>query len=81
MKICQFFLTILCGNEISKQIKDHNSGTNMRKILCNNHKLDLAKMNADIKFGEILPVGSPDIELKQKKIAQIKDHNSVTNVQ
>ena len=28
----------------------------------NNPKLDLAKMNAHIKFGEILPIGSQDIE-------------------
>ena len=35
------------------------------KNVCNNPKLDLAKMNADIKIGEILPIGSPDIEPKQ----------------
>ena len=29
-----------------------------------NPKLDLAKMNAYIKFGEILPIGSQDIEQK-----------------
>ena len=34
-------------------------------MTCNNSKLDLAKMNADIKFGEILPIGSQDIERKQ----------------
>ena len=32
---------------------------------CNNTKLDLAKINAYIKFGEILPIGSQDIERKQ----------------
>ena len=32
--------------------------------MCNNPKLDLAKINADIKFGEILPIGSQDIEWK-----------------
>ena len=31
----------------------------------NNPKLDLAKMKAYIKFGEILPIGSQDIERKQ----------------
>ena len=35
-------------------------------MTCNNLKLDLAKMNAYIKFGEILPIGSQDIELKRK---------------
>ena len=33
--------------------------------MCNNPNLDLAKMNAYIKFGEILPIGSQDIERKQ----------------
>ena len=46
------------------QIKGHNSGTNVRKMRCNNPKLDLAKMNAYIKFGEILSIGSQDIERK-----------------
>ena len=34
-------------------------------MACNNPKLDPAKMNAYIKFGEILPNGSQDIERKQ----------------
>ena len=34
-------------------------------MMCYNPKLDIAKMNADIKFGEILTIGSQDIELKQ----------------
>ena len=33
--------------------------------MCNNPKQDLAKMNADIKFGEILTIGSQDIEWKR----------------
>ena len=33
--------------------------------MCNNPKLDLAKINADIKIGENLQIGSPDIEPKQ----------------
>ena len=33
--------------------------------MCNNPKLDPAKMNANIKLGEILPNGSQDIERKQ----------------
>ena len=32
--------------------------------MCNNPKLDLVNMNAFIKFGEILPIGSQDIEGK-----------------
>ena len=33
-------------------------------MMCNDLKLDLAKMNAYIKFGEIIPIGSQDIEQK-----------------
>ena len=33
--------------------------------MCNNPKLHLAKIKAYIKFGEILPNGSQDIEQKQ----------------
>ena len=36
-----------------------------RKTMCNNPRLDPAKMNADMMFGEILPIGSHDIERKQ----------------
>ena len=36
-------------------------------MMCNNPKLDLAKMNAYIKFGEILPIGSQDIEGYSRK--------------
>ena len=32
--------------------------------MCNNPKLDLAKMNAYVKFVKILPNGSQDIERK-----------------
>ena len=34
-------------------------------MTCNNPKIDLAKMNACIKFGEVLPIGTQDIERKQ----------------
>ena len=33
--------------------------------MCNNPKLDLAKMNAYIKFGENLQIASQDIERKR----------------
>ena len=47
------------------KIKGHNSDTNMRKMMRNNLKQDLAKMNAHIIFGKILTIGSQDIEQKQ----------------
>ena len=37
----------------------------MQKFMCNDPKLDLAKMNAYIKFGEILEICSQDIEQKR----------------
>ena len=46
-------------------MKGHDSGTNLRKMTCNNPKLDLTKVNAYIKFGENLPIGSQDIERKR----------------
>ena len=33
--------------------------------MCYNPKVDIARVNAYIKFGEILPIGSQDIERKQ----------------
>ena len=65
MILCQLVLKILRGNKILAQIKGHNSSTNVGKMTCNNPKLDLANMNAYIKFGEILLIGSQDIERKQ----------------
>ena len=48
----------MSGNEILAYIKGHNSGTNMRKMTCDNPKLDLVNMNAYVKFGENLSISS-----------------------
>ena len=48
-------------------------------MTCNNPKLDLANMNAYIKFGEILSIGSQDIERKQNY--SLKDYNYDINMQ
>ena len=45
-KICPFVLQILSGNEILANIKCHNSGTNVRKMMCNDYNVDLVNMNA-----------------------------------
>ena len=37
----------------------------MQKIISNNLKVELVKMNAYIKFGEIPSIGSQDIEWKR----------------
>ena len=34
-------------------------------MMCNDPRLDLVKMNAYIKFGEILSIGPQDIERKR----------------
>ena len=74
----------MSGNKILVLMKGHNSDTNVRKITCNNvtcnnPKLDLVNMNAYITFGEILSIGSQDIELKQNFGAN-QGHNPSTNV-
>ena len=56
---------ILSSKRNFSYIKGHSSGTNLRKISCNNPKLDLVKMNAYIKFGENMSVRSQDIERKR----------------
>ena len=60
------------------KIKGHNSDTNMRKMMRNNRKQDLAKMNADIKFGEILKLVLKILS-GNEILAQIKDNNSGKN--
>ena len=62
------------------KIKGHNSGTNTRKRMCNNPKLDLVNMNAYIKFGENLSEFVLKILSKNKILAKIKGHNSGTNM-
>ena len=49
--------------EILKSIKGRNSLPNLRKMMCNNPKLDL--VNEHTKFGKILFIGSQDIKQKQ----------------
>ena len=53
VKISQFVLKILSGYKILALIKGHNSDTNMRKMTCNDFKLDLINLNAYIKLSEI----------------------------
>ena len=43
----------------------HKSRANVRKMTCNNPKLDLVNMSTYIKFCEILRIGSQDIERKR----------------
>ena len=63
LNICVTTRTFIVWQRV---FKGHNSGTNLRKMTCNNPKIDLAKMNAQIKFDENLPIGSQDIERKRQ---------------
>ena len=48
--------------EILTLIKGHNSVTNKRNMTGNSSNLDLVKINAYTKFGQILSICSNDIE-------------------
>ena len=65
VKFCPLVLKILSGNEILTSIKGHNSVANLRKMTLYNPDLDLINVNVYTKFGEILSIGSQDIEQKQ----------------
>ena len=61
-------------------IKGDNSGTNVRKMMCNDSKLEIVNMNAYIKFGENLSICSLDIE--RKRFFRLNQgNNSGTNMQ
>ena len=62
VRFFQFVLKILSGNEILTSIKGRNSVKILRKMSGNNPKLDL---DVHTKFGQILSIGSQDIERKQ----------------
>ena len=68
VKLYQFALKILSGNEIFNKIltsiKGHNSITNAWTMMCKNSNLDLININAYTKFGEIIYICSQDIERK-----------------
>ena len=55
----------MSGIVILTSIKVLNSGTNVRKKMCNNPNVDLVKMNPYIKFCDILFFCSEDIERKR----------------
>ena len=65
VKFCPLVLKILSGNEILTSIKGHNSVANLRKMTLYNPNLDLINVNVYTKIGEILSIGSQDIEQKQ----------------
>ena len=52
-------------NEILTSIKGHNSVKILQKMTGNNPKLDHVNADVHTKFGQILSIGSRDIERKQ----------------
>ena len=62
---CHFVLKILSGNEILTSIKGRYSVKILRKMTGNNPKLDLVNVDVHTKFGQILSIGSQDIERKR----------------
>ena len=63
VKFCSLVLKILSGNEILTSIKGRNSVANLRNLTLYNPNLDLINVNVDTKFGQILSIGSQDIEI------------------
>ena len=65
VKFCPFVLKILSGNEILTSIKGHNSVANLRNLTLYNPNVDTININVYTKFGQILSIGSQDIERKR----------------
>ena len=65
VKFCPLVFKILSGNKILTSIKGHNSVANLRNLPLYNPSLDIINVNVYTKFGEILSIGSQDIERKQ----------------
>ena len=66
VKFCSLVLKILSGNEILTSIKGRNSVANLRNLTLYNPNLDTINVNVYTKFGQILSIGSQDIEPKRK---------------
>ena len=66
VKFCSLVLKILSGNEILTSIKGRNSVANLQNLTLYNPNLDTINVNVYKKFGQILSIGSQDIELKRK---------------
>ena len=79
VKICIFVLKILSRHKIPALIKDHNSGIDERRMMCDNLSLDLVNINAYTKLGD-KSVNLFSRYLAQKKLVKFKGHNSGTNV-
>ena len=65
VKFYPLVLKILRGSKILTSIKGHNSVANFRNLSLYNPNLDIINVNVYTKFGQILSLGSQDIERKR----------------
>ena len=65
VKFCPLVIKILSRNEILTSFKGHNSVANFQKMTLYNPNLDLVNANVYTNFGQILSIGSQDIEWKR----------------
>ena len=65
VKFCPLVLKILRGNEILTSIKGNNSIENLRNLPLYNPNLDIFNVNVHTKFGQLMSIGSQDIERKR----------------
>ena len=79
IKVHQFIHKILNGNEILTTNKDHNQVTNLRKLTCNNPKVDQLKVNAYEQFGLIPSIRSKEFS-GDEILTIIKGLNYVANL-
>ena len=66
MKLSQFTLKILRGNENLISIEGDNAVTNLLKMTGNNRNLDPVNINKHAEFGKILSISSQVVERKPK---------------
>ena len=71
VKVYQMVHKILSGNEILG-VNQGYSGKNVRKMTCNNPKLDLVNKIPYIKFGEYMSICSTDIVRKRNFVVNKK---------
>ena len=65
VKFCPLILKILSGNEILTSTEGYNFVANVPKIVLYNPNLDVINVNVYTNLGQILSIGSQDIERKR----------------
>ena len=65
IKVGQFILKLLSGNEILTSIKGHSSVRNLQKLTCNDPNIDLVNINTYPNSDQTPSIRSKHIERKQ----------------